>query len=232
MIDTLQKLEDAAINYGLLPFFSNSVPGFSVEEMAAPGMLFGSDSQSYGCWEWKGPVIRRETTAYGKFFRRKAGFVARELLPDFINYRRHAYPLIPDSIEEELLRLIREYGTVSSTSLRQRIFGIPNSRRNSDDLIDTIGMEPIKVKRSCLERPLQNLQMGTHVCIADFVYKQTGKGERYGWGVALYSTPEIILGKEISVCDRTPDESFERLVNTVAKRFPSIPKKTIEKLLL
>lgn len=231
MIDNLQKLEDRAIDYGLLPFFSNTIPGFSVEEMTAPGMLFGSDNQSEGCWEWKGPVIRRETTAYGKFFRRKAGFVTRSLLPDFINYRRHAYPVVENSIEDELLRLIREYRNVSSTSLRQLIFGVPKGRRRPDEPVDTIGLEPIKIKRSCLERPLQNLQMGAHICIADFVYKRTGRGERYGWGVALYSTPEIIFGREISKCDNNPEESFGILINTVAEHFPSVARKTIENLL-
>lgn len=132
----------------MLPFFSNNIPGFSVEEMAAPGKLFGRDD---GCWEWKGPVIHEMTTAYGKFFRRKSGFVARELYPDFINYRRSAYPL---------------------------------------------------------------------------------EIERYGWGVALYTTPEIWFGKEITHCDHIPEESFNILVDHLASRLPRADHSRIVKLLL
>ena len=73
MISSKDQLEKAALDYGLLPFFSNRITGFSVEEMAAPGMLFGEESDDYGCWEWKGPVIREQTTAYGKFSGEKPG---------------------------------------------------------------------------------------------------------------------------------------------------------------
>ena len=69
----------------------------------ALGMLLGGVEGYDGCWEWKGPVIRNRSTAYGKFFNRKAGFVALDLLPDFLNYHRHAYPVNPASTDEMLL---------------------------------------------------------------------------------------------------------------------------------
>lgn len=83
MIASKDQLEKTALKMGMLPFFSNRIAGFSVEEMAAPGKLFGGTSGEYGCREWKGPVIQEQTLAYGKFFNRKAGFVSLELLPDF-----------------------------------------------------------------------------------------------------------------------------------------------------
>lgn len=91
MIYSRRILEETIERIGLLPFFSNNIPGFSVEEMTEPGLLFGGNDFD-GAWEWKGPVIRSINAAYGKFFRRKAGFVSAEVLPDFLNYRRHAYP--------------------------------------------------------------------------------------------------------------------------------------------
>ena len=41
LIASKEQLERAALRFGMLPFFANRIPGFSVQEMAAPGMLFG-----------------------------------------------------------------------------------------------------------------------------------------------------------------------------------------------
>lgn len=229
MIASREELEGAALRYGMLPFFANRIEGFSVEEMAAPGMLFGETRDDYGCWEWKGPVILQQTTAYGKFFNRKAGFVSLELLPDFINYRRSAYPVKPDSTEQMILDIIRENEGLTSTELKRLIFGSPSRKRKPGDLVDT--MESVKPKRHSLEGPLQRLQMGGRLLIADFEYKYTAKGERYGWGVALYSTPEIWFERTFDLPDRTPAESFDRFVDTLSSRLPGVSRQLIADLL-
>lgn len=226
----MHQLEQATVSYGLLPFFSNRIPRFSVAAMAAPGCLFGDGSDDHGCWEWKGPVIRMKTCAYGKFFNRKAGFVALSLLPDFINYRRNAYPLKPDSTEEMLLDIIRENEGLTSTELRKIIFGMPK-RRKADELVDIAPAQtPTKGRRHSLEGPLQRLQMGGRLLISDFTYKLTSRNERYGWGVACYSTPELWFEQHFDI-SRTPQESFEILCNHVAERFPFAPRQVIEALL-
>ena len=242
MISSKEQLEMAALEYGLLPFFANNIRGLSVEEMAAPGMLFGDKSDDYGCWEWKGPVIREQTTAYGKFFRNKAGFVSLELLPDFLNYRRAAYPIVPDSKEEMILEIIEQYEKITSTELKRLIFGNTSYKRQATDLIDIVAGRKISSKKSSavgkeksgrhsLESPLQKLQMGGRLLIADFQYKFTKKGERYGWGVAIYSTPRLWLGSNITKCPRTPDESFEFLVNHLSSKLTHIPVVQIRMLL-
>lgn len=54
----------AAVNeFGFLPFFKNSIPGFSIEEHIEPQIWFTDEE---GPWEWKGPVIRELGCAYGK----------------------------------------------------------------------------------------------------------------------------------------------------------------------
>lgn len=228
MISSKHDLEAAAVRMGLLPFFSNAIEGFSVEEMAAPGMLFGETRDDYGCWEWKGPVIQEQTTAYGKFFRRKAGFVAAALLPDFLNYRRAAYPVAAGSTEEMILDIVRQREGVTSTELKRLVFGTGRTRR-PEDLVDV--MQRPKRKRLSLEGPLQRLQMGGWLLIADFEYKYTAKGERYGWGVALYSTPEIWFDRKFDMPERTPIESLRRLITHLQERFPDTPGSVIEKLL-
>ena len=231
MISSKDQLEKAALDYGLLPFFSNRIPGFSVEEMAAPGMLFGEESDDYGCWEWKGPVIREQTTAYGKFFRRKAGFVSLSLLPDFLNYRRHAYPVSPGSTEAMILDIIREHEGLTSTELKRIVFdSMPREKNISRNELPetTAGGRP---KRKTLESPLQRLQMGGWILIADFEYKYTSRGDRYGWGVALYSTPEIWLGNSIATTERTPQESLEHLVDHPSEKLPGTDRRLILNLL-
>lgn len=225
MISTRQQLEQTALTYGILPFFANGISGFSVEEMAAPGMLFGENNDYDGCWEWKGPVIRQQTLAYGKFFRRKAGFVSLELLPDFINYRRAAYPLAPDSTEALIAELVDIMGSATSSQLRKTIF------ENPDDLPATLKAGP-KVRRSVLEGPLQRLQMSGRLLITDFVYKTSARGELYGWGVALYSTPELWFERSFGPPrGRTPQESFNYIVDHVSRRLSGVKRGLIEILL-
>lgn len=216
-IDSRENLEKAALRYGILPFFNNKIEGFSIAEMTLPGLLFGGNDGYDGCWEWKGPVIGEQTTAYGKFFRKKAGFVSLELLPHFLNYRRDRYPLAEDSTERLILDIIREREGATSAELRKLIFGtLPKGNRP---------------RRHALEPALQRLQMGGWLLIADFEYKYTQRGERYGWGVALYSTPEIWLGVSGKAVGCSPSESFKVIVEAVAIRLPNTDRSLIEDLL-
>ncbi len=176
MIATCKQLEEAALRYGMLPFFSNPIKGFSVEEMAAPGMLFGDQHDDWGCWGWKGPVIREQTTAYGKFFRRKAGFVSLELYPDFINLRRAQYPVAPGSVEERILGIVNGNEASTSAEMRKIIYGTPDRKRSPRNLADALEEAP-KPRRSILEPALQRLQMGGRLLIADFEYRVTSRGE-------------------------------------------------------
>jgi hypothetical protein len=229
MIDSCDKLHNAAIHYGMLPFFANNIPGFSVEEMAAPGLLFGETLADEGCWEWKGPVIRRQTTAYGKFFRRKAGFVSLELLPDFLNYRRSLYRPTAGSVEDSLLKLVCQNEGLTSAQMRQMLLP-PSPRRKAVTTIDD-AMAPSRPRRQALEGPLQRLQMGGWLLIADFEYKFTSTGQRYGWGVALYSTPEIWFENTIKPSRRSPQQSFERLCQHLAQHWPTATSTQIKTLL-
>ena len=62
-VETKDDLVRAVREFGFVPLFCNSVPGFSVEEHVSPKAWF---SGGEGVWEWKGPVIRETGCAYGK----------------------------------------------------------------------------------------------------------------------------------------------------------------------
>ena len=90
-VRTKQDLIEAVQTFGFVPLFAGSVPGFSVEEHAAPEVWYSKDSDDWKVWEWKGPVIRECGCAYGKFFEKKAVFISGEWFQDFANYRRDGY---------------------------------------------------------------------------------------------------------------------------------------------
>lgn len=237
IITTQSELEGAVHKFGLLPFFPNNIKGFSIQEMTPPGLLFGGNEYD-GCWEWKGPVVRNRTTAYGKFFRRKAGFVSRELLPFFLKWRRSRYDIKPGSTEEMIYDIISINDKMTSTDLRETISGKPRKRTAFDlpdlqpDTADFIdfpnGKRP---SRHTLESPLQKLQMSGLICISDFRYKQTKKGEKYGWGVAEYSTPEMLFDPEDLKTDLTAEESLNYIIDYVSARFPKATPEALGKLL-
>ena len=92
IIERQEQIEELIREWGFLPFFKNGIEGFSIEEMTSPELLFG-DEFNNGPWGWKGPIIANWESAYGKYFKGKAGFVSLEWLPDFMNWRRSIYPL-------------------------------------------------------------------------------------------------------------------------------------------
>ena len=72
-IKSKEDLIEAVERCGIVPFFSNNIKGFSIEENVDPRAYF---SDGPGVWEWKGPVIQELRCAYGKFFLNKACFIS------------------------------------------------------------------------------------------------------------------------------------------------------------
>ena len=101
-ITSKQDMIEAVQALGILPFFKNSIRGFSIEERCSPKVYFSS---SEGVWEWKGPVIVHTGCAYGKFFEGKAAFVSSRWINDFANYKRDGYDFDARVDDEDLLHL-------------------------------------------------------------------------------------------------------------------------------
>ncbi len=56
------------------------------------------------------------------------------------------------------------------------------------------------------------------------------RGHRYGWGLALLTTPEVLFGVEACRPDRTPDESRERIIRQLRHILPALPEQRIARL--
>jgi hypothetical protein len=88
-IHSKDELIQAVQTFGIVPYFSNPIPGFSLEERCDPRVLWSDTGDN--SWAWKGPVIQSARCAYGKFFFKKAAYVSLDVFLDLANYRRDGY---------------------------------------------------------------------------------------------------------------------------------------------
>lgn len=223
-IESMADLAERVQWLGFFPMFSCGIPGFSVYENT-PG--FWSDDED-GPWEWKGPMIQNGDVGYGKFFNRKAGYVSLEYWPDFLNYRRTKH-LAPNddaaAMDDIVLQTIETERTATIKELRQ-LLGLDRRRRQPGDLVVETEIDG-KIN---LDTNLTRLMMEGRVCIADFVYNIDRRGNKYGWGVAKYTTPELLYGHGIQA-DCSPQESYGRMLSHLHDILKGPSEAQIKKLL-
>ncbi len=218
-IESERDLAGAVERFGFVPFFKNSVPGFSISEHIAPAVWFPDEGE--GVWEWKGPVIRETGCAYGKFFEKKAVYVSAAWFPDFANMRRgglsfdecYDYGLVKYG-EKLLYDVLARRAPITSSELKF-VCGYGKEAKK--------GFDPL----------ITRLQMQTYVLISDFVYQRDKYGMPYGWGVAQYSTPEKLFGElfEDDAYARPPEESYARICAHLQSILPAATEAQIRKLL-
>ncbi len=217
-IRTKDDLIQAVQEFGIVPLFVNSIPGFSVEEHVTPDAWFSGEE---GVWEWKGPVIRETGCAYGKFLENKAVFICKDWFPDFANYRRDGYDFdarFDDGLasyrDQELFDLVNENSPILSKALKAKGNYRPGGRKGFDTIIN-------------------RLQEQCYVLISDFVYEKDRFGNPYGWGVAEYSTPESFMGQSFSkrVYKNSPEESYRKILKQLKKLLPGTDEAILQKLL-
>lgn len=226
VVHSRQDLIDAVQEYGIVPYFSTSIPGFSLEEHCSPAILFNDTEEN--TWEWKGPVIRATGCAYGKLFEKKAAYVRKDLFLDLANYRRDGYDFdarYDDGLarfqDKQLFDLIEESAPVLSKVLRQNGGYAYSGRWQKTE------------GRKGFDTSITRLQEQCYVLISDFVYTTDKNGNRRGWGVAEYSTPEKFMGADFSehVYERSPEESRARLLDYLARLLPGASEKELKRFL-
>ena len=217
-IRSIEDLENAVSELGFLPFFENSLSGFSIEEHIDPGIWFTGNE---GPWEWKGPAINDLGCAYGKFFEKKAAYISPEWFPDFANYRRDGYDFdarFEDGLVFHGDKVLYDLIDKNAPVLSKRLKYLGNYRKGGNKGFDTI---------------ISRLQAQGYVIISDFRYMIDRNGNEYGWGVAEYSTPEHFMGEIFTgrVYERTPEESFERIFDHFRRILPFADENKIRKFL-
>ena len=219
MLYSWEDLENLVLEYGFLPFFTNEVDGFSIEDHT-PARLWFSATED-GPWEWKGPVAINGKCVYGKFFDKKAGFVSLEWFADFANYRRDGYDF--DARVDEGLVPYKD----------QDIYNLLLKRHAADTKEIKAALGYGKNGLKGFETVITRLQMQTYVNVQNFVYETTKEGEVYGWGIARYTTPEEQYGKTKvrKAYRRKPEQSFKRIIDHLEEKFPNASRESLEALL-
>ena len=211
------ELMDYIQTIGFLPLLSSGIRGFSAEE-AVDGdcryVVYPDGGWDWPLWKWKGTIVTEGNCVYGKFFDGKAGFISREWWPDFCNYRRSLRPAPEEgSIEESIVMTLEEHGSLITRELRAACgFTGPKMRGRFDAFVT-------------------RLQMATRIVTEDFVYPRDRHNRPYGWGWSLLSTPERLYGHEACTCQRTPEESLQRLLAHFKAILPAASERQILKLL-
>jgi hypothetical protein len=85
--------------------------------------------------------------------------------------------------------------------------------------------------RSRFDGYITRLQMACYIVTEDFVYPRDKHNREYGWGWSLLTTPEQLYGKSACLCNRTPEESYHRLLAHFKKILPFATERQIQKLL-
>ena len=218
---------DDAIAYisevGFLPLFKNDIPGFSLEERTVPEYWWCGDPK-VDPWEWREIIASRGEIAYGKFFDKKAGFISKEWLPYFVNYRRDGYDF--DALWED-----------GKASMRQKKIMDLFAEEHIDEEIFSNEMKKNagfgKGGEKGFDGVMTNLQMLTYLCVRDFRQRRNKKGEAYGWPVAVYCIPEHLWGYEYvtSAYKEAPKESAKRIMDHVMELYPIATSNQIKKVL-
>ena len=202
---------------GFLPLLDSGVRGYSAEDLVDDDcryVVFPDGGWDWPLWKWKGPIVQEGGCVYGKFFAGKAGFVSRAWWPDLCNWRRSKFPKPAEgSIEETILMTLAENGSLITRELRAACgFTGPNMRGKFDGYIT-------------------RLQMAARIVTEDFVYPTDKHGREYGWGWSLLTTPEALYGRDACQCERSPEESYQRIFDHLRQLLPEATERQIRKLI-
>ncbi len=227
--DCLHSVKDL-VSYvneiGFLPLFQNEIPGFSVEERTDPAAWW-SDDPEHDPWIWRETIARSGELLYGKFFAGRAGFVSKEWLPYFANFRRDGYDF--DALWDDEKADMRQkkimdlFGDTSEFESTPEYF--------SYEIKEKAGFS--KGGEKNFEGVLTSLQMRFYLVAADFRQKLNKSGKAYGWHIAVYTTPEHLLGYHYvtGAYKEEPKDSARKIFARVIENFPEADARSLMKVL-
>lgn len=219
-----ETMYEAIRELGIVPFFENPVPGYSVEERTPKEYWFEGDE--LGPWDWKIFAVQSGDIAYGKFlWGGKAAFATVEWYRELMNWRRSLprYQPVPEG--RQVLDYLARYGTIGIKEVR--------------------GL--LGVKKNVADNVIMRLQMATRVVTGDIQRVYRGPDLHYnGWQTSSFCTPEALFEtaeglpgpggfpfvETVSLqVAHTPEESLSRLMEHVREIAPEATEKQILKML-
>lgn len=208
-IDSSEKMISAIRHYGIIPFFHNRIPGWSIEELTDPEFWFDS-SDNLGPWDWKIDVLHEGDIAYGKFLDGKAAFATLEWYRHLMNWRRslpkYRLPLgekLPLRTGNDRLmwllspiafKAILDDGAMETAALRSfcgsmvttaQLRKLPQHYR--------LMVQPV-VRKNIMDSVMSYLEMGTWTVVGDIKRIYRGPNLEYkGWQRCSFTTPEALF---------------------------------------
>lgn len=219
-IRTYRELISWINEIGFLPLFKNEVDGFSAEEHVSDRFWWTGDPEQ-DPWEWREIIARTGEVAYGKFFKKRAGFISLEWFPVFANYRRDGYDF--DARWDDELANIRCKKIMDVFEWEDEWIG--------QQLKKTAGFG--KGGEKNFSGIITDLQMQTYLTVKDFRRKRSKKGAEYGMPVCVYAKPEDLWGYDrvTAAYRESPQTSWQRIFTHVKDMYPDADEKQIRSLL-
>jgi hypothetical protein len=205
---------------GFLPLFKNEIEDFSLEERTVPEYWW-SDDPKVDPWIWRELIARTGQVAYGKFFDKKAGFISKEWLPYFANYKRDGYDF--DSLWEDGKASRRQKKIMDLFEDAEELY--------SNEMKSLGGFG--KGGEKGFDGTVADLQMKTYLCVRDFRQRKNKQGEAYGWPIAVYTTPEALFGFDYvrSRYKENPADSKNAIADRIRQLHPEVTDKQLKKIL-
>lgn len=214
-----ESMLDLIRQYRIVPFFSNPIPGYSIEEHTPLDCWFTEDN--LGPWDWKIDCVQSGEIAYGKFlWGGKAAFATVDVYRELMNWRRAKAAYAPTADQQRILDFVDGQGSVSVSEVR-KLLGI---------------------KKSAADALLGKLQMQTRILTGDITRVYRGPELSYaGWQRSTFCTPESLF-EELDFpfpgfkprtlkSALTPDESYAFVKDCVRAVCGDVPDRLLYKML-
>lgn len=221
MLDTIREM-------GIIPFFENPIPGYSIEEMTPRENWFDTqENLSFTPWDWKIPCVQSGDIAYGKFlWGGKAAFATVEWYRELRNYRQAQAKYQPDAAQQQILEYLGQYGSIGIKEVR--------------------GL--LGVKKGPADAQITRLMMQCRVITGDITRVYRGPDLHYnGWQVSSFCTPEALFDNTVPLAglpagfpfademslpvQHSPAESLRRLQDHIRSIVPYATDAQILKML-
>lgn len=207
-----EAMLDAIRELGIVPFFENSIPGYSIEEMTPASNWFdGEDDLRKTPWDWKIHCVQSGEIAYGKFlFGGKAAFATIEWYRELRRWRQSLEKYRPDEPQKKILGYLEENGSIGIKEVR--------------------GL--LGVKKGQADAQISRLMMQCRVVTGDIGRVYRGEDLHYnGWQVSSFCTPEDLFGTDSLDVDHSPQEARARLLDHIAAIAPAATEAAISAIL-
>ena len=174
-------------------------------------------------WIWRiGSIKEVDFFVYGKFFFRKAGWITKDWLPQFLSVRRNGKTFdemyqdgMISKMEKNIYDCIRKMKKISVHDLKEIL-------------------ELNKSEQSQFNTALTNLQMKLFITLYDETKKVSISGEPYGWPVTVFSTFEEKVGEQIVYESyKIPvEEAFQNIYKHIKELNPYVIERYARKFIV